>query len=156
MNNLDELAKIHCLHSLLGPKTHYDQQFTEQIKSAINFFLTGSLNCSAPIDNFIRAAIRILQPHEKIPLSRGFFHLDLSRKTFEPLWIQEELIRALKQLVGYEKALLIISGLRPALCPSGKYWTRRIRKQYVEALSYIDQLAANKINPSTILNLVYL
>jgi hypothetical protein len=156
MNNLDELAKTHCLHTLLEPVQLYDLYFTEQVKSAINFSLTGSHNCSAPIENFVRAAIRVLQAHEKYPLSRGFFHLDLSRNTFEPLWIQEAVICALKQLVGYEKALLLISGLRPALCPSGKYWTQSIRKQYKDALSYIDQLAANRINSSTILNLVYL
>ena len=156
MNNLDELTKTHCLQTLLGPVHLYDQYFTEQVKSAINFSLTGSHNCSAPIENFVSAAIRVLQAHEKHPLSRGFFHLDLSRNTFEPLWIQEEVICALKQLVGYEKALLLISGLRPALCPKGKYWTHRIRKQYTEALSHIDQLAAKRINSSTILNLVYL
>lgn len=156
MNNLDELAKTHCLHTLLGPVQSYDQYITEQVKSAINFSLTGSHNCSAPIENFVRAAIRVLQAHEKYPLSRGFFHLDLSRNTFEPLWIQKEVICALKQLVGYEKALLLISGLRPALCPRGKYWTQSMRKQYKDALSYIDQLAANRINSSTILNLVYL
>ena len=156
MNNFDELAKTHCLHTLLEPVQLYDQHFTGQIKSAINFSLTGSHSCTAPIENFIRAAIRILQAYEKTPLSRGFFHLDLTGSTFEPLWIHEEVICAIKNLVGYKKALFLISGLRLALCPNGKYWTYRMRKQYMDTLSYIDQLAANLINSTTTLNLVYL
>lgn len=156
MNNLNEWVKDHCLHTLLGSTANIDPYFEEQIKTAIDFSLTGSIECSAPLDKFARAVIRFLQVHDKTLASRGFHHLDLSEKTLDPLWLREELIRAIKLLAGYEKALLIISGLRSALCPRGKYWTHGIQNRYEGSLNYIDELAAQKVDSSTTLNLIYI
>ncbi len=156
MKNPNELAKVHCLHSLFGRVTGQDPYLANQIKTAIEYSLTGSADRSAPLDNFTQAALKLFASQCPLPPSWGFAHLDLSRNSFDPLWVRLEFIKSLKHLAGYNENLLVVSGLRVSLCPAGKYWTRRIQKSYQDALIYIDELAAKWSTPNTALTVLYL
>lgn len=155
MANPEELAKLHCLQSLFGPATGNDPYLAQQIKHAIEFSLTGSSEVAAPLEKFAQAALRLLQEQEPLTSSCGLYCINFNNLSYDPLWIRGELIGALKHLAGYETKLLLITGLRNALCPSGKYWTRRVRERYEDAMNYIDQLALNWSTPNSTLNIVY-
>ena len=156
MKSHSELAKVHCMHSLFGILTGRDPYLTSQIKTAIEFSLTGSADRTAPLDSFTKAALDLFKKQSPLPPSWGFAHLDLSLKPFDPLWVRAAFVKSLKNLAGYEDALLVVSGLRISLCPEGKYWTRRVQNRYENALSYIDDLAAKWSTPNTTLTVLYL
>ncbi len=151
-----ELAKAHCVHSLFGRLTGRDPYLAGQIKTAIELSLTGSTDRTAPLESFTEAALDLFRKQSPLAASWGFAHLDLSQKPFDPLWVQAEFIKSLKNLAGYEETLLVVSGLRISFCPEGKYWTRRVQDRYENALSYIDDLAAKWTTPNTAFTVLYI
>lgn len=152
----EEMAKLHCLHALFAAAAGHDAALTQHIKSAIDYSLTGTLDTSAPLEQFAVAALKLFEDQEKYTPSYGLRQIDLRQRHYDPLWLREELISALKALAGYEKALLLIVGLRIALCPGGHYWTRRLREEHLAARAYIDELAAQWTTPNCHLSILYL
>lgn len=60
---------------------------------------------------------------------------------FSPLWIRQAIVARMKGLAGRREALLLVTGLREAVCPKGKYWTKRRSAQYQRVRCWIDELA---------------
>ena len=155
MNNVNEVAKLHCLQTLLGEATGHDPYLTKQIKNAIDFSLTGSVEKSASLKRFTEAAVRLVREYRTMPVSCGICHLDVRKREFDPLWIHEELQRIFKTLSGYKSALLIVSGLKQSIQRPGKYWTRKCRAKHAEAMDYIDETAAQRSARNTRVNIMY-
>ncbi|GEM_PF-844990 len=152
----EELAKLHCLNALFGAIAGDDAEITGHIKSAIDYSLTGEFDTPAPLRQFAEAALELYSQQERLVPSYGLEHLDLRGRNYEPLWIQQEVIALLKQLSGYARALLLVSGLRESLRPHGRYWTQRLRREHDEAVAYIDRLALKWSTPNCSLTLLYL
>jgi hypothetical protein len=47
----------------------------------------------------------------------------------------------MKKLAGRRAALLLVTGLREAICPAGAYWTKSRQLQYDRVRDWIDALA---------------
>ena len=62
-------------------------------------------------------------------------------ENFSPLWIRQAIVVEMKKLAGRRAALLLVTGLREAVCPDGSYWTQARQAQYDRVRSWIDQLA---------------
>jgi hypothetical protein len=152
----EEIAKLHVLKALFAPDSSGADTITEHIKSAIDYHLTGSMTQTAPLQAFAETALKLFADQQKLPPSYGLQHIELRGRSYEPLYLREEIIGALKQLAGYRHALLLITGLRQALAPEAKYWTQRLRREHQAAVSFIDQLALQYATPSTRLTLLYL
>ena len=70
-----------------------------------------------------------------------FAHWDVSaHEGFSPLWFRHSLIVQMKQLAGYRKVFLLITGLREAVCPAGSYWTKKRQERYDQIRNYISEL----------------
>ena len=155
MSNASELAKLQCLQTLFGRATGGDPYLAQQIKKAIDFSLTGSVDQSAPLERFTEAALRLGREYRTMPPSCRICHLDFREKEYDPLWIHRELSRIFRELAGYDSALLIVTGLRCAICPPGRYWTKKYRNQYRAAIEYIDTTAALRSARNTTANIIY-
>ncbi len=155
MNDSNELAKLHCLHSLFGPAIGNDPFLTRQIKSAVEFFLTGSLSSRSSIQNFSQTVPKLLRSPLLNATSSAFCFLDLGKQPYDPLWVRKQLLDRLRELAGYRHAVLLVAGLKSSLCPRGRYWTRRIAHRYVDAIHYIDELAASSSARKTKLHIVH-
>ena len=46
----------------------------------------------------------------------------------------------MKKLAGRREGLLLVTGLRGAVCPEGKYWTKHRETQYQQVRNWIDEL----------------
>ena len=58
-----------------------------------------------------------------------------------PLWIRQAIVAEMKKLAGRRQALLLVTGLREAICPGQGYWTRAREAQYRRVREWIDALA---------------
>ncbi|CAA6676757.1 MULTISPECIES: hypothetical protein [unclassified Lentimonas] len=62
-------------------------------------------------------------------------------ENFSPLWIRQAIVVEMKKLAGRRAALLLVTGLREAVCPKGAYWTKSRQAQYDRVRGWIDDLA---------------
>lgn len=152
----NDLAKIHTLRTLLGEQAGKECELAEQIKRAIDFSLTGSIDGSASMANFAEAAERLLAKHPAVPRGSRFHHIGFEVRPFDPLWVHDEIARGLKRLAGCPNAVLLVTGLRQSIVPEGKYFTETRQQKYREAVNYIDTLAGKYTTPSMRLNIVYI
>jgi len=84
-----------------------------------------------------------------------FAHWNISADPlFSPLWIRQSLIARMKQIAGYRKALLLITGLREAVCPPGSYWTKKRQEHYDRVCDYIHELVCVWSAPSSKIQLM--
>ena len=72
----------------------------------------------------------------------AFAHWHVPRlEDFSPLWIRQAIVVEMKKLAGRREGLLLVTGLREAVCPVGKYWTKQRGHQYQRVRDWIDELA---------------
>jgi hypothetical protein len=62
----------------------------------------------------------------------------------------------LKKLAPFHESTLLITNLRPALLPPAQRETVRRRRDYEDALAYVQDLAAARTAPSADLRLLFL
>lgn len=154
--HIHDLVKMHCLHSLFEFSGEKDGYLADKIKAAIEFSLTGSEEIPASLEGFVELAHQLCADIKSMPPSYVLHHIELSNRTWDPLWLHGEFMQALRRISGHDTAVLVVSGLRQAICPRGRYWTRRMQKQHKEAVDYMDDLAMRWVTPSTNLTLLYL
>jgi hypothetical protein len=71
----------------------------------------------------------------------AFAHWHVPRlDDFSPLWIRQAIVSEMKKLAGRREVLLLVTGLREAVCPEGKYWTKHREAQYQRVRSWIEEL----------------
>ncbi|MDX2108865.1 MAG: hypothetical protein SFY80_01355 [Verrucomicrobiota bacterium] len=152
----EELAKLHCLKALFRSTTGQDPVLAGYLKAAIDFSVTGDSALPAPILQFTAAALDLAEKQDPdSDCSYGLEHIELRGRTWDPLWMREELIGALKRLAGYEHCLLLVTGLREGVCPQGRPFTSRRKQSVQDAVAYIDALAARYASASAKLTLLY-
>ncbi|MFT6059257.1 MAG: hypothetical protein ACJAS5_000686, partial [Lentimonas sp.] len=89
-------------------------------------------------------ANRLARLHFGVPEESelGFAHWHVpSVEDFSPLWIRQAIVGEMKKLAGRRAALLLVTGLRDAVCPEGAYWTKKRQQQYDRVRGWIDELA---------------
>lgn len=156
----DNLAALNAMVSLAAGS---EPARADQIQAAIQFcrrqasLTSGRSNSlSREISRAYSETVdRLVKLHGKDPAAFGFSHWDLGSHPYDPLWVRVHLIQQLKKISGLPEALLLITGLRHALCPPGKYWTEKRSLRYREAIAYIEHLALQFKTPSTRLSLLF-
>ena len=151
-----ELAKLRCLRHLFADTTGNDPYLLQNLKDAIDESLREEPDLSDTLDHFAQAAFRLVSDRPFEDTSFGFFHLDLGKRVWEPLFIAAELKRGLRQICGYDEALFVVSGLRDAVKTRGRYFTRKKKATYQEAIDLIDRTAAQYTTPNAELTIMYL
>ncbi len=149
---LEELAKWQCLQSLFAPWG--DPDMTRHLKSAIEFALTGDEHGLAPVSVFTEAAMRLAR--DKMgERSFGLEHWPVVTSDLDPLWFHHRLVKILKKLSGLRESLLLITGLRQALCPDGHNWTQALQKRYQHLADHIVLTAKQYVHPKGRFTLIY-
>ena len=71
----------------------------------------------------------------------AFAHWHVPRlEDFSPLWIRQAIVSEMKKMAGRREGLLLVTGLREAVCPAGKYWTKYRAAQHQRVRDWIDEL----------------
>jgi hypothetical protein len=162
----DELRRLHFINALFARLTGHDLYLAQQIKDAIAFSLAELADQTREHPEFAarydaafnEAAARLLTRFFAGLPDHGFYHWDaLSTLTSAtPLFARAELMTGLKKLAPYRESTLLVTNLRPALLPPEQRETPRRRRDYEEALAYVQDLAAARTAPSADLRLLFL
>ena len=71
-----------------------------------------------------------------------------------PLWLRSAIIAGLKRMAGRPGGLLLVTGLREAVCPPGRRWTRKRAAEWARVREWVDALALEWSGPSKVLRVV--
>lgn len=162
----DDLRRLHFINALFAHATGHDLYLADQIKSAIAFSLveleaqtTAHPELAGKYDAAFNAAAAALlaQLFARHP-RHGFFHWDasLTLAAATPLFTRAEIMAGLKHLAPYREATLLVTNLRPALLPPSRRATPRRKRDYVEALDFVQQLTAARTTRHANLQLLFL
>ena len=161
-----DLRRLHFVNALFAHATGHDLYLAEQIKGAITFSLADLAAQTAAHPEFnaqfdaefnAAAALLLAKLFAHLP-RRGFFHWDaaLTPTAATPLFARAELMAGLRQLAPYRESTLLVTNLRPALIPPQKRATPRRRREYEDALAFIQDLTAARTTRSANLQLLFL
>ncbi len=96
---------------------------------------------SVPLGDYVDRLAEIHFGDHEAGHEFAFAHWHVPRlDDFSPLWIRQAIVAEMKKLAGRREALLLVTGLREAVCPEGKYWTKHREAQYQRVRSWIDEL----------------
>ena len=162
----DELRRLHFINALFSRLTGDDLYLARQIQDAISFSLSelaeqtlARPELAARYDAaFTASAARLLERFFAGQSRHGYFHWDaLSTLTSAtPLFARAELMNGLKRLAPYREATLLVTNLRAACLPAEQRETKRRRKEYAEALAFVQDLTAARTRPDADLRLLFL
>ena len=161
-----DLRRLHFVNALFAHATGHDLYLAAQIKGAITFSLAELAAQTADHPEFAAkfdaefnaaAAELLARLFRHLPRS-GFFHWDaaLSPEAATPLFARAELMTGLRQLAPDREATLLVTNLRPALSPPQRRVTPRRRREYEEALAFIQDLTAARTTARANLQLLFL
>jgi len=161
-----DLRRLHFINALFGHATGHDLYLAEQIKGAITFSLAELAAQTAAHPEYAAkfdaefnaaAALLVAKLFTHLP-RRGFFHWDaaLTPAAATPLFARAELMTGLRHLAPYHDATLLVTNLRPAVIPAGRRATPRRRREYEDALAFIQDLTAARTTRSANLQLLFL
>jgi hypothetical protein len=149
-------AQLRALHTLLSVSLGADPDLARQVAAAVDFTLENAAPGgpdAATLAHAAAALLPLLRRHQSTP---ALTHLDLREQTWDPLWIRQRILAALRPLAGYREAILLTTGLRRLACPPGRRWTARARSRYQATIAYIQETAAAHAAPTTTLHLLFL
>ncbi len=162
----DDLRRLHFINTLFAHATGQDLYLAAQIKSAIALSLaeletqiSAHPEFAERYDAAFNAAAaellaRLFAHHPR----HGFFHWDasLTLAAATPLFTRAEIMTGLRQLARYREATLLVTNLRPALIPPRQRATPRRKRDYAEALGFIQDLAAARTVRGANLQLLFI
>ena len=162
----DDLRRLHFVNALFARLTGDDLYLARQIQEAIAFSLAelaeqtrARPELAARYDAaFTAAAARLLEKFFAGQPDHGFFHWDAlsTLASATPLFARAELIAGLKRLAPYRESTLLVTNLRAALLPPEQRETARRRREYEDALAYVQDLAAARTRPDADFRLLFL
>lgn len=152
-----DVEQLHALNALFALSTGTNRDVAAQIQSAINFTLEDAQPGGPDSDSLGIAAQRLLEMHSfHKDRSYGFYHCDLRREENDPLWLREHILKAVRHIVGYPHAIMLVTGLRRMVCPPGKRWTNARQEEYHNTIRYVEEVTARGITASTSLHMLFL
>ncbi|HNC23939.1 MAG TPA: hypothetical protein PLU52_07015 [Opitutaceae bacterium] len=161
-----DLRRLHFINALFAHATGHDLYLAEQIKQAITFSLSDLAaqtaahpDYAARFDTEFNAAAALLMARlfSHLP-RRGFYHWDaaLTPEAATPLFARAELMAGLRHLARFRESTLLVTNLRPALIPPERRATPRRRRDYEDALAFIQDLTAARTTRAAELQLLFL
>lgn len=162
-----QLRRLHFLNALFAPLTGHDLYLAQQIDAAIVTSLDAHLERTvgetstevAPNDPaFINAAAQLFARLCQSSESHGFFHWDAAAETTAatPLFARANLMAGLKQLAACREATVLVTNLRPALCPDVKRGAAKRARDYDDTLDLLRKLTAARTRRGAQVNLLFL
>ena len=133
--------QLRTLNELLGRVS--DPERAEHARRALEFAfqeqpdLLANVSLGEYVDKL--ACLHFGEGRESSDLAFAHWHVPLL-DDFSPLWIRQAIVTKMKKLAGRREGMLLITGLREAVCPEGKYWSKHCESQYQRVRNWIDEL----------------
>jgi len=150
----DDLSKLQVICSLFANVVEDDLYYANQIKDSIEAALPKDKRSSP--DLFLSMAEE-LSKNMGDPQSRQSFRVVQAEEEDAPyglLNLRSRLLDALKPICRFESGLVVLTGLKEAICPSGRRWTKKRKLEYEETIAYARDFCSQRSRPSSRLSLV--
>ncbi len=147
MAKFDAVERLRILNEVLG-SAGGDPESAEHARRALDFFAVeeGASADTEAGERLCRGVEALARIHfggdGDVPVAFAHWHVPPVEGA-GPLWIRQAIVGEMKKLAGRREALLLVTGLREAICPRGCYWTRARREQYDQVRGWIDDLACS-------------
>ena len=143
MAKTDPLEQLRTLNELLAGSGVSTPERAEDARRALEFY-SQQPAAARPQVALAACADQLARLHLGAEGQSGlaFAHWHVPAvEHFSPLWIRQSIVVEMKKFAGRRAALLLVTGLREAVCPPGSYWTKARQAQYDRVRSWVDQLA---------------
>lgn len=143
MAKVDVVEQLRTLNEVLARTNASDPERAEHARRALEFYsieLAGTAS-SLSIRDCADKLVRLhLGADEHPDLAFAHWHVP-TLEDFSPLWIRQAVVSEMKKLAGRHQSLLLVTGLRESVCPSGCYWTQKRQLQFDLVRSWVEDLA---------------
>jgi len=150
----DDLSKLQVICSLFTNVVEGDLYYANQIKDSIETALPEEERNSAQA--FLSMAKELLQSIDAAdgPDRFRIVQAEESNASYSLLHLRSQLLEALKSICRFDTGLVVLTGLKDAICPKGKRWTQKRKQEYEETIAYARAFCSSRSRPSSQLNLV--
>mgnify|MGYP003299959916 CR=1 FL=1 len=140
-NPLDQLRSLNEIFARAGSS---NAEQAEHARKAIDFYGSEQKNNADCNPSLESGAATLAQLHlgqaSTSEVAYCHWHIPGTEST-SPLWIRQAIVAEMKKLAGRRSALLLVTGLREAICPEGKRWTNARESQFHRVRDWINELA---------------
>jgi hypothetical protein len=143
MAKADPVEQLRTLNELLVQTGASDPERAEHARRALDFFSLEQSHSPTGV-SLRECADKLAHLHfgQNGESELAFTHWHVpTLEDFSPLWIRQAIVTEMKKLAGRRAALLLVTGLRECVCPTGAYWTKARQAQYQRVRGWIDDLA---------------
>ena len=140
-SNLAQFDRLWALNEILGLAS--DPERVEHARRALEFAYEEHPEDleSIPLDDYINRLAHIHFGGDTTSDSVTFAHWHVPLlDDLSPLWIRQAIVEKMKKLAGRRESVLLVTGLREAVCTKGKYWTKLREARYQKIRAWIDEL----------------
>ncbi len=149
-----EISKLQVVCSLFSKTVGEDLYYAKQIKESIDAAIPQNQDSKA--EAFVNKAQELSRMLEgEIDLSNvEVIQAAPERKPYSMLDLRAQLLTAAKATCQFNSGLVILTGLKEAICPQGKRWSKRRKKEYEEAVHFARSFFQSRTRPSTRISLI--
>lgn len=150
----EDISKLQVVCSLFSKIISDDLYFAQQIKE--------SIEASLPEDQadqtqpFIQRAQELVAKIETDASDTGIEVVEAENPLapFSMLDLRANLLEALKRTCRYDTGLVVLTGLKDAICPQGKRWSKVRKREYEDAIAFAREFCQQRSCPSSTLSLI--
>lgn len=151
---MTKLAKLQLVCALFPKTVADDLFFARQVAESIEAAADGA--AADNLEAFIEGASRLAKAlDQEAPLAQvGLVRAAEAGRPLSLLELRARLLEAVKVTCPFPRPLLVLTGLRAAICPEGRRWTKRKASEYEEIVAYCRQFLTSRSRPSSRLSLL--
>ena len=154
IDDYTRLTNLNALVSLLEKDGGCDE--VRQLNIALEFLRANDPVAEMAPISFEHCVSQVVRFHYASKLHFRHAHWDARRGEVDPLWLRACILDKVAVLGNHPCALLIVSGLRKALLPTGRRWTQHRERIYRESMLMIESLAASQAHPEQKLSVLFI
>lgn len=143
-----EISRLSQLNRILSRTIGDAPEIADEVEAALAFS-----RGTAQSVNFNEAAAGLITLYRQT-LTIPIEHLMVTTENVSPIFLRPALMEPLRHLAGVRIGLLVVSGLRQAICPADRRFTKKKREAYEQAVSLIEELVIERTMASTRLQLI--
>ena len=146
-----ELTKLQVVCSLFHKLIGDDLYFARQIKESIEAALPEEVD---EAKCFLEKAQELAREMSNGSPQSAISHVDLAGSPFSMLTFRAKLLFAVKSICRFNKATVVLSGLKDAICPEGRRWSPKKAQEYEDAITFARKFCQQRSRPSSRIHLV--
>jgi hypothetical protein len=152
--NPEEIPKLQIVCSLFPQTVQGDLYLAHQIKESIEASFPEKASVSP--EPFISRAQELVSKLERDRPSAGIELVPAQTPStpFSMLEFRVNLLSALKRICRFESGLVVLTGLKEAICPKGCRWSPTRKRDYEEAIRFARDFCSQRSRPSSKLSLI--